>query len=52
MQPSLCRQIASKVGLQVGALCNYFPDKQAILSELLVNHMENLLQAWHRQNIT
>ena len=43
------RQIASKVGLQVGALYNYFPDKQTILSELLVNHMENLLQAWHKQ---
>ena len=43
------RQIASKVGLQVGALYNYFPDKQAILSELLINHMENLLQTWHKQ---
>ena len=43
------RQIASKVGLQVGALYNYFPDKQTILSELLINHMENLLQTWHRQ---
>ena len=30
------RQIASKVGLQVGALYNYFPDKQTILSELLI----------------
>ena len=38
------RQIAFKVGLQVGALYNYFPDKQTILSELLINHMENLLQ--------
>ena len=43
------RQIAFKVGLQVGALYNYFPDKQTILSELLINHMENLLQTWHRQ---
>ena len=41
------RQIASKVGLQVGALYNYFPDKQTILSELLTSHMENLLQTWH-----
>ena len=41
------RQIASKVGLQVGALYNYFPDKQTILSELLISHMENLLQTWH-----
>ena len=45
------RQIAFKVGLQVGALYNYFPDKQTILSELLINHMENLLQAWHRQKL-
>ena len=45
------RQIASKVGLQVGALYNYFPDKQTILSELLISHMENLLQSWHRQNL-
>ena len=43
------RQIASKVGLQVGALYNYFPDKQTILSELLINHMEDLLQNWHRR---
>ena len=45
------RQISSKVGLQVGALYNYFPDKQTILSELLINHMENLLQTWHRQTL-
>ena len=45
------RQIASKVGLQVGALYNYFPDKQTILSELLINHMENLLQTWHAQKL-
>ena len=45
------RQIASKVGLQVGALYNYFPDKQTILSELLINHMENLLQTWHGQKL-
>ena len=45
------RQIASKVGLQVGALYNYFPDKQTILSELLINHMENLLQTWRKQKL-
>ena len=45
------RQIASKVGLQVGALYNYFPDKQTILSELLIHHMENLLQTWHSQKL-
>jgi len=45
------RQIASKVGLQVGALYNYFPDKQTILSELLINHMENLLKTWDKQKL-
>jgi AcrR family transcriptional regulator len=45
------RQIASKVGLQAGALYNYFPDKQTILADLLRNHMENLLQTWHKQKL-
>ncbi|MDA9673082.1 TetR/AcrR family transcriptional regulator [Paracoccaceae bacterium] len=45
------RQIASKVGLQAGALYNYFPDKQTILADLLINHMENLLQTWHKQKL-
>ena len=45
------RQIASKVGLQAGALYNYFPDKQTILADLLINHMENLLQSWHKQKL-
>ncbi len=45
------RQIASKVGLQGGALYNYFPDKQTILSELLISHMENLLQTWHGRKL-
>ena len=45
------RQIASKVGLQAGALYNYFPDKQTILADLLINHMENLLKTWHQQKL-
>ena len=45
------RQIASKVGLQAGALYNYFPDKQTILADLLINHMENLLKTWHKQKL-
>ena len=45
------RQIASKVGLQAGAFYNYFPDKQTILADLLINHMENLLQTWHKQKL-
>ncbi len=37
------RQIAADVGVQAGAIYNYVPDKQTLLSELLVSHMEALL---------
>ena len=40
------RQIAAEVGLQVGALYAYTPDKQALLYDLLRSHMEDLLAAW------
>lgn len=40
------RQIAAEVGLQVGALYAYTPDKQALLADLLRSHMEELLAAW------
>lgn len=40
------RQIAAEVGVQVGALYAYTPDKQALLSDLLRGHMEDLLAAW------
>ena len=40
------RQIAAEVGLQVGALYAYTPDKQALLADLLRSHMEDLLAAW------
>ncbi|MCV2447860.1 TetR/AcrR family transcriptional regulator [Paracoccus sp. DMF] len=40
------RQIAAEVGLQVGALYAYTPDKQALLADLLRGHMEELLAAW------
>ena len=40
------RQIAAEVGLQVGALYAYTPDKQALLADLLHGHMEDLLSAW------
>ena len=39
------RQIASECGLQVGALYNHFPTKQSILQALMVNHLEDLLEA-------
>lgn len=40
------RQIAAEVGVQVGALYAYTPDKQALLHDLLRSHMEDLLAAW------
>ena len=40
------RQIASSVGVQVGALYNYTPDKQSLLLNLMVTHLEGLLKAW------
>lgn len=40
------RQIAGEVGVQVGALYNYTPDKQALLFSLLEGHMLDLLEAW------
>lgn len=39
------RQIASGVGVQVGALYNYTPDKQTLLFELMQTHMKTLLEA-------
>ncbi|MBK4217266.1 TetR family transcriptional regulator [Paracoccus caeni] len=40
------RQIAAAVGVQVGALYAYTPDKQALLFDLLCDHMQQLLDAW------
>ena len=40
------RQIARDVGVQVGTLYNYTPDKQALLFNILLQHMESLLAAW------
>lgn len=40
------RQIAAAVGVQAGALYAYTPDKQALLADLLRDHMELLLGAW------
>ena len=40
------RQIASAVGVQVGALYNYTPDKQSLLSDLMQDHMQELLESW------
>ena len=40
------RQIAKDVGVQVGALYNYTPDKQTLLFTIMRDHMESLLSAW------
>ncbi len=40
------RQIARGVGVQVGSLYNYTPDKQTLLFNILLQHMESLLTAW------
>ncbi|MGH1578678.1 TetR/AcrR family transcriptional regulator [Planktotalea sp.] len=39
------RQIAADVGVQAGALYNYTPDKQALLYDLMKQHMDELLAA-------
>jgi AcrR family transcriptional regulator len=39
------RQIAGEVGVQAGALYNYIPDKQSLLFELMLGHMQELLGA-------
>ncbi|WP_425074911.1 TetR/AcrR family transcriptional regulator [Sagittula sp. S175] len=45
------RQIAGEVGVQVGALYNYIPDKQALLFSLLEGHMLDLLDAWEAEDL-
>ncbi len=40
------RAIAAEVGVQVGALYNYTPDKQSLLFDLLQNHMSELMDAF------
>ncbi|MBD3765521.1 MAG: TetR/AcrR family transcriptional regulator [Rhodobacterales bacterium] len=39
------RQIAAEVGLQAGALYLYTPDKQSLLADLMVGHLDHLLAA-------
>ena len=40
------RKIAGEVGVQVGALYNYIPDKQSLLFRLMRDHMQDLLSAY------
>ena len=40
------REIAGALGLQAAALYNHFPNKQALLADLMLTHMDGLLAAW------
>ena len=40
------RQIAQAVGVQAGALYLYTPDKQSLLADLMIEHLEDLLASW------
>ncbi len=40
------RAIAAEVGVQVGALYNYTPDKQSLLFDLLQSHMSEVMDAF------
>jgi AcrR family transcriptional regulator len=42
------RQIAQEVGVQAGALYLYTPDKQSLLAQLMIEHLESLLAAWQQ----
>lgn len=44
------RQIAGEVGVQAGALYNYTPDKQSLLFDLMLTHMEDLMTAVSSQS--
>jgi AcrR family transcriptional regulator len=44
------RQIATEVGVQVGALYNYTSDKQSLLFDLMTAHLEDLLAALDAQD--
>lgn len=43
------REIAGALGLQAAALYNHFPNKQALLADLMLTHMDGLLAAWGRE---
>lgn len=44
------REIAGAVGVQAAALYNHFSNKQALLEDLLVSHMECLIAAWKAES--
>ncbi len=40
------REIARDVGVQAGALYLYTPDKQSLLADLMISHLQDLMAAW------
>lgn len=40
------RQIAAEVGVQAGAIYLYTADKQTLLADLMIDHLQALLAAW------
>lgn len=42
------RELADRVGLQPGSLYRYFPSKNRMLVELMIEHLEFLLDGWLR----
>jgi len=46
------REIAGAVGVQAAALYNHFPNKQALLADLMLSHMDGLLTAWDNEAVT
>ncbi len=42
------RELAGRVGLQPGSLYRYFPSKNRMLVELMVEHLQFLLDEWRR----
>jgi AcrR family transcriptional regulator len=45
------REIAAAVGVQAAALYNHFPNKQALLADLMLSHMDGLLAAWDSEAV-
>jgi len=44
------RQIADRVGVQASALYNYHHNKQQLLVDIMRDHMEQLLEAWDKED--
>lgn len=44
------RRIAAEVGIGAGALYHYTPDKQALLRDMMVAHLDDLQAAWARND--